>query len=332
MKNKSDRKDESPELFYAKILLFGEYSVIFDSMALLIPFSHFKAGFSFINRIKYSDHDFALRSNYMLMEYCSWLEGINNRGDLEGYFNINDFKRDLDEGMFLESCIPQGYGLGSSGALCAAVYSRYALRRINNNFSIGPGDLVKLKRIFAAMESRFHGTSSGMDPLNCYLRRPVLLEPGDSIRIVGVPEYDSEKGAAIFIIDTGSSGKTEPMVKLFLEKSREDKFMDMINTIMIPAVNKCINSMIKSELPHFLPNLKTLSAFQLEYMKDMIPQDFLMVWESGLISDDFYLKLCGSGGGGYILGFTRDMENTAKILGGKMIEVLPIYKSIKKSG
>ena len=31
------------ELFYSKIILFGEYSMIFDNTALMVPFRHFKA-------------------------------------------------------------------------------------------------------------------------------------------------------------------------------------------------------------------------------------------------------------------------------------------------
>jgi mevalonate kinase len=41
----------------------------------------------------------------------------------------------------------------------------------------------------------------------------------------------------------------------------------------------------------------------------MIPEGFKEVWKYGIESGDYYLKLCGSGGGGYILGFTKDYEN-----------------------
>ena len=40
----------------------------------------------------------------------------------------------------------------------------------------------------------------------------------------------------------------------------------------------------------------------------MIPDQFQSIWKKGIESGDYYLKLCGSGGGGYILGFTRDYE------------------------
>ena len=44
----------------------------------------------------------------------------------------------------------------------------------------------------------------------------------------------------------------------------------------------------------------------------MIPEQFHNIWQQGIDSNDYYLKLCGSGGGGYILGFTENLEK-AKI-------------------
>jgi len=46
----------------------------------------------------------------------------------------------------------------------------------------------------------------------------------------------------------------------------------------------------------------------------MIPSAFHQVWEQGLRTNEYYLKLCGSGGGGYILGFTEDYEKALKSL------------------
>jgi mevalonate kinase len=39
----------------------------------------------------------------------------------------------------------------------------------------------------------------------------------------------------------------------------------------------------------------------------MIPEQFHAIWQNGIDTNDYYLKLCGSGGG-YILGFTEDLE------------------------
>lgn len=322
--NKKGRKVNDPGLFYAKILLFGEYSVIFDSMALTMPFTYFSAGFSFLNKSRYPGYDLAKLSNAMLKEYGEWLSGDDSPRYLKNLLNTSGFLKDLDEGMFLKSDIPQGYGLGSSGALCAAVYDRYAVERVCNDDSVGHEEMVQLKSIFASMESWFHGTSSGLDPLSCYFGRPVLVGPGEGMSVAGIPEGDGDKRAAIFLVDTGLPGKTGPLVNLFMEKASEQGFMDLVNDTMIPAVNTCIGSMISGDLPLFLSGLKELSLFQLQYMKPMIPGDFLGVWERGLASGDFFMKLCGSGGGGYLLGFTRDMEKTAAILSLDNIDVLNV--------
>jgi mevalonate kinase len=37
----------------------------------------------------------------------------------------------------------------------------------------------------------------------------------------------------------------------------------------------------------------------------MIPEQFHAIWQNGIDTNDY---LCGSGGGGYILGFTEDLE------------------------
>ena len=47
-------------------------------------------------------------------------------------------------------------------------------------------------------------------------------------------------------------------------------------------------------------------------MQEMIPKLFQKLWKDGLESNDYYLKLCGAGGGGFILGLTRDIENAKK--------------------
>jgi mevalonate kinase len=40
----------------------------------------------------------------------------------------------------------------------------------------------------------------------------------------------------------------------------------------------------------------------------MMIEQFHAIWQNGIDTNDYYLKLCGSGGGGYILGFTEDLE------------------------
>jgi mevalonate kinase len=314
-----------PDIFYAKILLFGEYSIIFDSKALTVPFSHFAAGLSFINKNTYTDYEFASRSNEVLRSFLEWVEMHSAKGELKGVLDLDRFRNDIHNGIFLESTIPQGYGLGSSGALCAAVYSRYAVNRIGNDISCSGEDIFRLRNIFAALESWFHGTSSGLDPLNCYFRHPFVFHGNEEISFIGIPEKPGQD-ADIFLIDTGCPVRTEPLVNFFLKKSRGSEFFGKITRIMIPAVNKCINSLINSDLNSFMSDLKKLSCFQLQNMEAMIPETHHDIWEGGLVSDEYYIKLCGSGGGGYLLGFTTDLEKTTIKLAAGNTRILPVYR------
>ena len=54
----------------------------------------------------------------------------------------------------------------------------------------------------------------------------------------------------------------------------------------------------------------------------MIPKQFHSLWKAGIESNAYYLKLCGSGGGGYILGFTEDFQAAQKALIDYKLEVV----------
>jgi len=54
----------------------------------------------------------------------------------------------------------------------------------------------------------------------------------------------------------------------------------------------------------------------------MIPSEFHALWKKGIDTNAYYLKLCGSGGGGYMLGFTKDLDVAQKALKGYRLEVV----------
>jgi mevalonate kinase len=313
------------ETFYAKILLFGEYSIMCDSMALTVPYTHFKGELSFINDDKYTNLDFATESNKSLREYLIYLQSLNEKKELLFEMDFNAFENDVEAGLYFESTIPQGYGIGSSGALCAAVYGKYSSNKIFSDENISTEDLLRLKRIFAQMESFFHGVSSGMDPLNCYIKNPLLIKSKTNIETVGIPREFSNNGG-IFLINTGKPGKTGPLVNLFFEQCKEDRFFNLIKNEMIPFTNGCIQSIVKGDIKAFFGHLKSLSGFLLSNLKPMIPNAFLDAWQRGLESGDYYLKLCGSGGGGFLLGFTEDLDKAQKMLHLQNIEIVPVSK------
>lgn len=307
--------------FKSKILLFGEYSLIHNSMGLSIPFDFFKGKLTFHSTFMSDEEKRA--SNENLRQYARFLREQTDKGTLGFRFDIEAMERDVELGLVFDSTIPQGFGVGSSGALVAALYDRYAFDKIYNDESITGEQIITLKNHLAAMESYFHGTSSGIDPLICYLEHPLLIRNKSAINAVGIPESRLNGKGGIFLLNTGTPGKTKPLVNLFLEKCKKEKgFLRLLKKEMIPFNNNCIKAFLKGEIKEMLSNVKDLSRFLLSYLTPMIPSRFRKVWERGLETETYYLKLCGSGGGGYLLGFTEDLEKAQKELADYQITVI----------
>lgn len=301
-------------LFYAKILLFGEYGIIEDSQGLTLPYSFYKG------TLKFSDlnSEFEKKSNDHLQKYAEYLTGLVLPNNFE--LNIAQLKKDIRKGLFFDSNIPQGYGVGSSGALVAAIFERYSLKKYSPE-AISKLELKELKKVFGQLESYFHGKSSGIDPLICYMNLPILIENKESVDKVSIPKMEAGKGA-IFLIDSGMVGETGPMVQIFFEKMKTEGFRKTLKEEFIRYNNACIDTFLKKEMNPFFRNLKKLSVWAYDHFKPMIPESLYNAWKKGLDTNAYYLKLCGSGGGGYILGFTKDYEKAEAMLEGFSKEVI----------
>lgn len=301
-------------LFYAKILLFGEYGIIEDSQGLTVPYSFYKG------TLKFSDlsSEFERKSNLSLKKYSDYL--MNMELDEKFKLNIADFQKDIAGGLFFDSNIPQGYGVGSSGALVAAIFEKYSFIKYTPE-SISKSELKELKKVFGILESYFHGKSSGIDPLICYMNLPILIENKENVDRVSIPKSEEGKGA-IFLIDSGMTGETGPMVQIFFEKMKTEGFRKTMKEEFIRYNNACIDAFLKKEMNPFFRNLKNLSVWAYEHFKPMIPESIYKAWKNGLDTNAYYLKLCGSGGGGYILGFTKDYAKAEKMLEGFQKEVI----------
>ena len=301
-------------LFYAKILLFGEYGIIKDSKGLAIPYNSYQGALKKSDKIS----ETAKESNFKLEKYFEYL--ANLKTDLV-VFNLQEFRKDLDEGMYFDSSIPQGYGVGSSGALVASIYDKYANEKVTVLENLTRAKLLKLKEVFSLMESFFHGKSSGLDPLNSYLSLPILINSKDNLEPTGIPSQKEGKGA-VFLLDSEIIGETEPMVSLFMNKMKNEGFRKMLNEDFAKHTDACIEDFLHGNVKSLFGNVKQLSKVVLEHFKPMIPLAFHKVWQHGIETNDYYLKLCGSGGGGYILGFTKDFNKTKTILKDYKLELV----------
>ncbi len=304
--------------FYSKILLFGEYGIIRDSKGLSIPYN-------FYNGALKTSHDLnalQTKSNEHLKDFADYLSQLDTDFLIKTKFDLRTFKTDIAKGLYFDSSIPQGYGIGSSGALVAAVYDQYAREKITILENLTREKLVSLKKIFSEMESFFHGKSSGLDPLNSYLSLPLLINSQENIEMAGLPSQNESGKGAVFLLDSGTVGETAPLVNIFMENLKHEGFRKMLKEKFIKHTDACIEDFLQGDIKSLLGNVKKLSNIVLDNFKPMIPKAFVKLWQKGIESNDYYLKLCGSGGGGYILGFAPDFKKAQKALKNYKLEVV----------
>ena len=305
-------------LFYSKILLFGEYGIIRDSKGLSIPYNFYNGA---LKRDE-NPSEQAIESNKSMQRFAVYLEQLQQDQPDLVTFDIQTLKADLDTGMYFDSSIPQGYGVGSSGALVAAIYDKYPQDKNTVLENLTREKLLQLKTIFGQMECFFHGKSSGLDPLNSYLSIPILINSKDNIEATGIPTQSFDGKGAVFLIDSGIVGETAPMVNIFMENLKDKGFRAMLKNQFVKHTDACVENFLGGDIKSLFMNTKKLSKVVLNHFKPMIPEQFHALWQNGIDTNDYYLKLCGSGGGGYILGFTEDLEKAKQSLKEYKLEVV----------
>ncbi len=274
--------------YHSKLLLFGEYAIIKGSKALAVPHARYGGTWDWADK-----KDVAVLQQD-LPRFAAWLE--NQPVDMD----FRRFQEDLGQGLYFRANIPTGYGLGSSGALVAATYDRYARNPI---MARDTDKLPALKAKLAALEGFFHASSSGIDPFISFTDLPVLLSGDGEISVL--PQIDWPETFRFFLINTEKARQTGPLVQLFLEKCQSQDYLNVLNRELIPAVNRAIEAFMEQEEEVLFDQMTRISSFQLQYFREMIPDEFLPLWERGLSGDAFRIKLCGAGGGGYLLGMCR---------------------------
>jgi len=281
--------------FNSKLLLFGEYGLIYGAMALALPFAKFGGRLAFDSDRQHTE------STNEIRKFFDHLKTKGSDQNLHFPFSLDCFKFDLEHGLYFESNIPQQYGLGSSGALIAALFSKYAF----------PADMGKnlspdiLKANFSLLEGFFHGRSSGLDPLISYLNKPVLINRDKQVSTI---EFDVQKtGIAMALIDTHTTSATGPLVQHFIDLFNLPEFEQAFQKQFVPANNACIESLLNGDQQHFFLNLEQLIRFEVYHFHRMIPVNFHRVISHAICSK-VYIKLLGSGGGGFLLAFA-DSQN-----------------------
>ena len=288
-------KDQSGTIYPSKIMLVGEYGVVLGGSALSIPFKRFGARVCSTGQIpegKEAEAEGSLQALKALLRYIRQLPA----GTFHAEPDLGQFVSGMDK-FWLEMNIPVGYGLGSSGAVTAAVYDLFFPEARNLA-------LPHQKEDLAAIESFFHGKSSGVDALTCFAGTPLHFYEDGTIEKVQFNPARLPLGYRFFLLDSGHRFDTGPLVGHFLKQMEDQAFASSIRNEYLLFNRKLIDSLLgrTDTDPGLL--VRVLSDFQLTHFRKMIPSNVIDSWIEGQISNDYYLKLNGSGGG-FMLGITH---------------------------
>jgi mevalonate kinase len=266
--------------YNSKLLLFGEYMIILGAEALALPIQNF-SGF-----LKYEE-------NTKSDNLANLIEFIQERTSIK----LNIPKHFNAKNLIFESNIPVGYGVGSSGALTAAVYDSFAVNKKQG--------LEELRFELANIEHFFHGTSSGIDPLISYLNK-VVISKKEGLEILNLEDGMRPILNSFYLIDTKISRKTGPLVQIYKSKLENSAFKGICENELIPLNSQAIESIIQKNINDLKRAMQGIANLQYEYFQEMIPSGYKEIWQKSLENKNVHLKLCGAGGGGFMLAFCAE--------------------------
>jgi len=267
--------------YASKIILLGEYGVIHGGEILASPLSKYTAQWMVEKDNDYQRKRLAHIYDY-LVEY-----GIQS-------IDLEELKSAIENGTYLQSDIPTGYGLGSSGSITAALYDVFGREQY------GIDDLDSLKQDLIDIECCFHRKSSGIDPLVIYLDSPVHIN-GKGIQILDQPLDMSN----YFLIDTYEQRSTGLLVDQYMELAEDPDYMNEIE--IYKSLNKnAIAAQLKGDITKLSSAISDISRWQYNFLSFGILDIHKELWRSTLDRFDVSLKLCGAGGGGFMMGYAEN--------------------------
>lgn len=262
----------------AKVLLYGEHTVLRGGRGLALPYAE--------KSLRWVKD----RPDERLLKFCDYLRVVMS----SEFFDAGALEDHLLDDWCLTGDIPTGYGLGSSGAVCAAIW---------DNFATLAGKSLSgeaLRKRLARMEQHFHGTSSGTDPLICYLNAPLLIGGGSPPQTTRLPAGWNE---GYFLVDTKRERNAGDYIRHFTSRYDSNPgSARMIDNEWAANANAAIDALLAGDRKALWRVTTRLSDFQLREFSDFIPSDFHSKWQG----EGYVLKLCGAGGGGMMLGLGSD--------------------------
>ncbi len=263
----------------AKLMLFGEYTALLGGHVLATPLTTLWAEWDYGHRFPHPNlaqncHNVTKIYPFLTFDHQKWDNWLQNLG-------------------FLRSSVPVGYGLGSSGNLIAAIYDGF----FTTESGIQP-DLLTLKSILGFLESYFHGSSSGVDPLISYTQKTLLFTPEE----VTETPLSADLLSLFQTVDSGQRRNTEVLVKDFKSRLSDSNFKSQME-ILAHHNLQAIEAMISGNPAEVQNHFYQISKLQYTYLNHLITESLQSDWKKGLDTGHNLFKICGAGGGGYFLQF-----------------------------
>lgn len=287
-----------PILYPAKVLLLGEYSALLGGESVAIPWRKYSGNWSFL----------PTKKEKTLKPFYKYFKDAE-----ETYLFLEAWKKDIKKGLYFKSDIPIGYGVGSSGALVAAVFESYAIEQDLN--------LEELRKLFIFMESYFHGTSSGIDPLVSYLKRGIFMQ-NQKIQIFDYEDISILNN--VYLWDTKKTRQTKFLVNWFYEQLENVAFKTGITENYMHYNQTAMEALIDDDVESWNVAINQISNFQYTHFTPMIPEPIRTHYKYILDLEEVDIKLCGAGGGGYYLlsGNKAKIEALSESLPGKVLKLV----------
>jgi mevalonate kinase len=292
---------DSLNIYPSRVILVGEYGELAGGSALTIPFKKFHIKVGRTTHIPPGKEKEVFQSVRILKELHQFICDLPE-GSFHAPPDLVKFSDHL-EYYWLETTIPTGYGLGSSGAISAAIYDLFFPESRNVSLSLQKDDLTLI-------ESHFHKQSEGIDPLTCFVGTPLYTRQDGTLQKVDFDPARIQGDYRFFLLDSGERFDTGSLIKHFLDQMEIAGFASSIRKEYLIINQKLIETLLGHRIADPGMLVRVLSDYQFTHFRKMIPANMLDLWIEGQVSGEFYLKLNGWGGG-FIMGITHQTSMEA---------------------
>ena len=110
------------------------------------------------------------------------------------------------------------------------------------------------------------------------------------------------------------------MIEIFNKKMNDTDFYTFFNNDFISKTNVCIDNLLNNS-SSFQDSIKELSEITFNNFQEIIPSQIKEKWEYGLNTNSYFMKLCGSGGGGFFTVFNFEDQLSSNLSEFKSFQV-----------